>query len=158
MRPVAGGSRSSAARPILPPTEVGKPAAERMCPISAVVVDLPLVPVTATKRARPSTSRHRSSMSQMISTPAAFAMPTIGCGAGCVSGTPGERTRLSSSVHGHSSGSTGVPPSACRLLARLLLVVPDEDLAAPPATAARTVASPLRASPKTPIEPGRRDG
>ena len=46
------------------------PASASTCPISAVVVDLPLVPVIATKRARPSASRHSSSMSQTIATPA----------------------------------------------------------------------------------------
>src|SRR6185437_10767613 len=44
------GARSSAPRPILPPTSQVAPAVSRMWPISAVVVDLPLVPVTATKR------------------------------------------------------------------------------------------------------------
>ena len=53
MPPSPGGSRSSTARPILPPTATSSPAAASTWPISAVVVDLPLVPVMATKRARP---------------------------------------------------------------------------------------------------------
>ena len=58
-------SRSSAPRPILPPTSHDAPAASRIWPISAVVVDLPLVPVMPTKRAPaapgPAARRRRSS-------------------------------------------------------------------------------------------------
>ena len=41
----------SAARPRLPPTATGTPARSNMWPSSAVVVDLPLVPVMPAKRA-----------------------------------------------------------------------------------------------------------
>ena len=121
-----------------------------MCPISAVVVDLPLVPVMATKRAWPSASRHRSSMSQMTSTPAAFAMHDR------------MRRRMRERHAGRKDEAFELLPGPVArigrraaerrgLFARLLPVVPDETSAAPPATAARTVARPLRASPKTPI-------
>ena len=67
----ASGSSASTAVPILPPTgRRGRPA--RRWPISAVVVDLPFVPVMATN-GRPAVwrrSRQNSSMSPMISTPA----------------------------------------------------------------------------------------
>ena len=71
----AGGASARMAVPMLPPICTSRPAARRMWAISAVVVDLPLVPVMATNgrigtaaRAR---SRQNSSMSPMISTPAA---------------------------------------------------------------------------------------
>ena len=70
------------------------PAARRMWAISAVVVDLPLVPVTATTGlpgAALARSRKNSSTSPMISTPAACALRTVQCGSGCVSGTPGRQ-------------------------------------------------------------------
>ena len=65
------------------------------CAISAVVVDLPLVPVMATNGASGAwrrRSRQNSSMSPITSTAAARASPTVQCGAGCVSGTPGAST------------------------------------------------------------------
>lgn len=74
--------------PRLPPTATGTPADFRMWPISAVVVDLPLVPVTAQMRAS-GQARRSSWMSPVTGTPAARAARTAGCGAGCVSGTPG---------------------------------------------------------------------
>ena len=45
--PAVGGSSVSTARPILPPICASRPADFRICAISAVVVDLPLVPVMA---------------------------------------------------------------------------------------------------------------
>ena len=63
--------------------------------MSAVVVDLPLVPVMATNGAFGALrrrSRQNSSMSPITSTAAARASPTVQCGAGWVSGTPGAST------------------------------------------------------------------
>ena len=57
---------------MLPPICTSLPACRKMCAISAVVVDLPLVPVIATNGAagaRRRRSRQNSSMSPMISTP-----------------------------------------------------------------------------------------
>ena len=57
----------------------------RRCAISAVVVDLPLVPVMATNGASGAMrrrSRQNSSMSPIISTPAARACSTVQCGVG----------------------------------------------------------------------------
>ena len=47
----AGGSSSRMAVPMLPPICASRPAARRTWAISAVVVDLPLVPVMATNGA-----------------------------------------------------------------------------------------------------------
>ena len=63
--------------------------------MSAVVVDLPLVPVMATNGASGALlrrSRQNSSMSPITSTAALRASPTDQCGAGWVSGTPGAST------------------------------------------------------------------
>ncbi len=81
--------------PILPPTWASWPAARSRWAVSAVVVDLPLVPVMATNGAFGACarrSRQNSSMSPITSTAAACASPTDQCGAGCVSGTPGAST------------------------------------------------------------------
>jgi hypothetical protein len=83
---------------MLPPTCTSWPAAFRMCAISAVVVDLPLVPVIATNGAAGATarrSRANSSMSPITSTPASRAIFTDQCGSGWVSGTPGASTSAS---------------------------------------------------------------
>ena len=102
------------------------PACRRMCAISAVVVDLPLVPVMATNGASGALlarSRANSSMSPMISTPAALALCTVQCGSGCVSGTPGASTsaanRLQSAV---ARSSTAKPARRRRLAARHAVV------------------------------------
>ncbi len=82
--------------PILPPNCTSRPAVRRIWATSAVVVDLPLVPVIATKGARGAIfarSRQKSSMSPTISTPASLASLADQCGSGWVSGTPGERMR-----------------------------------------------------------------
>ena len=65
--------------PILPPIWASRPAARRRCAVSAVVVDLPLVPVMATNGASvrcARRSRQNSSMSPITSTPAARASAT----------------------------------------------------------------------------------
>ena len=55
-------------RPMLPPTVTLKPAASSIRPVSAVVVDLPFVPVMAITR--PRSQRDASSISPMTGTPA----------------------------------------------------------------------------------------
>ena len=90
-----GGSSDRIAVPILPPSCASKPAAARRCAISAVVVDLPLVPVMAMNGASGAMcrrSRQNSSMSPITSAPALRASSTVQCGSGCVSGTPGAST------------------------------------------------------------------
>ena len=74
------GSSASTAVPILPPICTSRPAWRRMWATSAVVVDLPLVPVMATKGDVPAPgrlarSRQNSSMSPITSTPAALRQP-----------------------------------------------------------------------------------
>ncbi len=91
-----GGSRASTAVPMLPPICTSQPAEPKRCAVSAVVVDLPFVPVMATSGASgaiAARSRQKSSMSPMISTPAAVASFADQCGSGWVSGTPGVSTR-----------------------------------------------------------------
>ncbi len=60
-----------------------------------MVVDLPLEPVIAATLGRlcagaAFTVRAKSSMSPTISTPEAWALSTVQCGLGWVSGTPGD--------------------------------------------------------------------
>ncbi len=74
--PIRGGSSDRTGVPILPPSCASRPADASRCAISAVVVDLPLVPVMATNGASgtfAARSRQNISMSPMISTPAASA-------------------------------------------------------------------------------------
>ncbi len=78
--------------PRLPPTGAGTPAASRMRPVSAVVVDFPFVPVMATTR--PRSQRDASSTSPMTGTPAARAADTEGW----LAGTPGLSTTRSDPV------------------------------------------------------------
>ena len=105
---------------MLPPICASLPACPRMCAIRAVVVDLPLVPVMATNGASGALlarSRANSSMSPMISTPAARAFCTVQCGSGCVSGTPGASTSAANRLQSAAErSSTGIPASsaACR--------------------------------------------
>src|SRR5580704_13057423 len=93
-RPARGGASERIAVPILPPSCASIPAEAARWAISAVVVDLPLVPVIATngasgaKRRR---SRQNNSMSPITSMPASRAISTLQCGAGWVSGAPGVR-------------------------------------------------------------------
>ena len=72
----AGGSSERIAVPMLPPICTSRPAAPSTWVISAVVVDLPLVPVIATKGASGASarrSRQNSAMSPTIATPASWA-------------------------------------------------------------------------------------
>ena len=75
----ANGSSASTGTPILPPICASRPALVSRCAVSAVVVDLPLVPVMATSGQRApdlARSRQNNSMSPMISTPALRASAT----------------------------------------------------------------------------------
>ena len=80
-------------RPMLPPTVTWNPAACSIRPVSAVVVDLPLVPVIAITR--PCSHRDASSISPTIGMPRARAA----CTAGCSGGTPGLSTTRSADVN-----------------------------------------------------------
>ena len=85
MRPGAKGSSASTGTPILPPIWASRPALLSRWAISAVVVDLPLVPVMATSgQSAPdfARSRQNNSMSPMISTPALPASAAVQCGCG----------------------------------------------------------------------------
>ena len=96
VRPAAGGGRSSTGTPMLPPIATSRPASLSTWAISAVVVDLPLVPVMATNGASGALaprSRAKSSMSPTIGTPASSARLTVQCGVGWVRGTPGASTK-----------------------------------------------------------------
>ena len=78
---------------MLPPTVTVKPAASSIRPVSAVVVDLPFVPVIAITR--PCSQRDASSISPMTGTPRSRAA----CTAGCSGGTPGLSTTRSAFVN-----------------------------------------------------------
>src|SRR5258706_3396340 len=153
----AGGARSSDGLPILPPVCASKPQARRTWPISAVVVDLPFVPVTAMTGAvflvAPAgrIARAKSSMSPITSAPAPRAWRTIGCGAGWVSGTPGLRTTARMSLHDQRShGSTETPSFATAR--RIDSLSSQANTLAPPAFSARAAETPDRARPKTPTD------
>ena len=137
----APGSRCRCCRPSAHPCRPDR----RMCAISAVVVDLPLVPVTATNGASGALlarSRANSSMSPMISTPAALAFCTVQCGSGCVSGTPGrEHQRRELAPVGRREvldRRTRAAAAACRPAALSSAAT----TVAPPAISARQLASP----------------
>ena len=76
--------------PMLPASATGRGPERRISAIQAVVVDFPLVPVTATHRFRPGVSasaiRHAISISESTGIPRSRAATT----AGWVGGTPGE--------------------------------------------------------------------
>ena len=76
--------------PRLPPQNVGRPDGSQSLPVSAVVVDLPFVPVIAISVAPGSRKRYASSISAMTSTPAARAAVISGS-----VGTPGDITTRS---------------------------------------------------------------
>jgi hypothetical protein len=80
--------------PRLPPQKLGRPDAAHSAPVSAVVVDLPLVPVIASTCASGCKSRHASSISAITSTPAARAATISG-----KVGTPGDITTRSAEVN-----------------------------------------------------------
>src|ERR1700733_11129079 len=127
------------------------PAAAARCAISADVVDLPLVPVTATNGAPGAwrrRSRQNSSMSPITSTPALCASVTTQCGAGCVSGTPGASTSAASLFQlTLRRSAVGMP--AAPAFATLALSSSKATTSAPPARSALALASPELPSPNT---------
>jgi hypothetical protein len=137
--------------PRLPPTKARR-SSEKRAPASAVVVDLPLVPVTATSGVDPM-KRAASSTSPQIGTPAARA--ALSCGVAM--GTPGETTTRSAAVKSRSSwppsmrrsGRTSSASSAGpRAAAGRASVTVTE---APSRTQSRAAARPERARPTTVI-------
>ncbi len=122
-----------------------------MWAVSAVVVDLPLVPVMAITGAgghRAARSRKKISISPMISTPACLADPTVQCGSGCVRGTPGAKTRDENFVQSADVKSTTGTP-AFSAAARPAAWSSQAATSAPPASSARTDAMPEAPSPNT---------
>ena len=145
-----GGSSDRIAVPILPPSCASIPAEATRWAISAVVVDLPLVPVMATKGAPGAwnlRSRQNNSMSPITSTPAFRASATTQCGAGWVSGTPGASTRLAILLQSASCKSAvGIP--AALAFATLAALSSNATTSAPPASSALALASPEPPRPK----------
>src|SRR6185369_5962218 len=146
-------SRPRTPRPMLPPMRTSRPAMAQMWPTSAVVVDLPLVPVTATLFGRlcsgaAFTVRAKSSMSPRISTPASLARSTVQCGAGWVSGTPGDSIRAAKCDQSALERSVSAKPSASAA-SRAAGRSSQSATWAPPATSARAAVSPVRARPNT---------
>ena len=119
--------------------------------MSAVVVDFPLVPVTATNGASGALarrSRQNSSMSPITSTAAARASPTDQCGAGWVSGTPGAST--SAAMRDQSTcrrSAVGMPAAVAFATVSALSSQPTTS--APPANSALALASPEPPRPNT---------
>src|SRR5216684_2457221 len=147
MPPWPSGARSSAPRPILPPTSQRRPASTRIWPIRAVVVDLPLVPVMPTKPAF-GWARARSSMSQMIFLPAARAAAATGCGLGKRLGMPGLMMSAAACDQPMDSGSTTETPILAAV-SREAALSSHATQSIPAAFRARTDARPERASPST---------
>ncbi len=127
------GSSASTGTPILPPICASRPALLRRCAISAVVVDLPLVPVMAMSgHCAPDLARSRqnNSMSPMISTSALRASAAAQCGCGCVSGTPGASTSAAICDQSSSRRSCVLRPAACASASFPGVVVEGDDLGA----------------------------
>src|SRR5689334_11416440 len=121
------------------------------CATSAVVVDLPLVPVIATNGASGAwrrRSRQNNSMSPITSTPASRARSTLQCGAGWVSGTPGARISAAKDFHEIERRSAVANP-ACAALATLSALSSPATTSAPPAFSASQLASPEPPRPNT---------
>ncbi len=146
-----GGTRVRIARPILPPICASFPAVVRMCATSAVVVDLPLVPLIPIHGAcgyLAARSRAKISTSPIISMLAALARSTVQCGSGCVSGTPGASTREENCDQSALDKSTmGTPAAAAPLRASSLSS--QAATFAPPANSDATAAAPDAPSPNT---------
>ncbi len=136
-----------------------RPALARMCAVSAVVVDLPLVPVMPidSRAARDAADcasgssaswRKNNSVSPITSTPAAVARSTVQCGFGCVSGTPGDSTRAANWTSPRPSRSVRLSP-CCPARSRDASPSSQAATVAPPATSAWAAAMPERARPNT---------
>src|SRR5262249_17469406 len=119
----------------------------RIWPISAVVVDLPLVPVMATNRAL-ACARASSSTSQMIFLPAARAAAATGCGFGKVLGMPGLMIRAVMRDQSMPLGSATLRP-AFTAASRDAASSSQATQSMPAAFRARAVARPERARPST---------
>lgn len=136
---------------MLPPSWASRPLAPIRWAISAVVVDLPLVPVIAMNGlpgecAR--LSRTKISTSPMISTWCRLASSAAQCGLGWVSGTPGDSTSACCAAQSISRRSaTGTPsPRAASTCAGLSS---QAATLAPPAISDLAVASPDPPSPNS---------
>src|SRR3954469_14643259 len=93
-------------------------------------------------------SRQNSSMSPMTSTAALRASPTVQCGAGCVSGTPGASTKAAILLQSMWRRSdTGMP--AARAFSTLASVSSHATTSAPPASSALALARPEAPSPNS---------
>jgi hypothetical protein len=102
--PVEPSTRPETAWPMFPPTLTSRPASRSMAPRAAVVVDFPLVPVTATTS--PARCRNPSSSSAITGTPARRAAWISGRS----KGTPGDTTTSEAPVNVASRW----PPSSSR--------------------------------------------
>ncbi len=130
--------------PILPPRATSRPADRRMWASSAVVVDLPFVPVMAAKGASGqicARTRQNNSTSPMISIPALRALTTVQCGSGWVRGTPGARISAANSPQSAVFRSTTGIPSP-RAAAQAAVLSSQAATSAPPACSASAVARP----------------
>lgn len=141
------------ASPILPPTTTLRPVARRICPISAVVVDLPLVPVMPITFGRRFSGRSanawaNNSISPITGASTARASSTMWCGLGWVSGIPGDRIKAAMSPQSRRLRSSSVRPSAAAR-AREGSASSQHETVAPPASSAFAVAMPVRPNPNT---------
>src|SRR5215467_6120842 len=131
---------------MLPPTVTLNPAASRIRPVSAVVVDFPFVPVMATTR--PRSQREANSSSPMTGTPRRRAAAI----AGCSGGTPGLVTTRSASTNvsvrwppsssSTPNGASASTPATCGCTS-------DNVTRAPRRASSSDAATPLRAAPAT---------
>ena len=134
-----GGSSARIGVPILPPISTSRPTAPKRCAISAVVVDLPLVPVIATNGEPGATfarSRQNSSMSPMISTPACLRQldrPMRLRMGQRHAGRQHERCEIVASLRAQDRRSSGLPRALCRTPCSLSS---QAATSAPPATSA----------------------
>ena len=116
-----------------------------------MVVDLPLVPVIATNGASGAVlrrSRQNSSMSPITSTAALRASPTVQCGAGWVSGTPGASTSAAIRLQSMwRRSATGMP--AARAFSIVSSLSSNATTSAPPASSALALANPEAPRPNS---------
>src|SRR5487761_1387186 len=141
-------SSSNAGTPRLPPTATLRPESVRMWPVSAVVVDLPLVPVMPAKRAA-FCARTSSSLSPMVGTPAALARAAAGCGFGKVCGMPGDSTSAFAPARSAARLTRSNPARAAAV--RRSRASSQATTLAPPFFSAVAAARPDRAKPSTAI-------
>jgi len=127
-------------------TSTAKPKFRKRCAASAVVVDFPFVPVIATKVRRRDFLPLAAKQFYVADNfdPACRAFRTVQCGAGCVNGTPGERTRASKFRQSAVARFSILRPA--RGLLRACSLSSQTDTRAPPATSACAVTNPERQS------------